>query len=184
MSKQSNPQLVVIESLLEDWKGLDASIQMLIKGPEPSEEDIKNEEYWIEGKTKDKSGKETTVKIFHELAFRVANLPDRHLALIQIMRRDNYYRSLNNKVLKILHWIPTAAKESLTEREFQSAVELAIAWESKMHEIFKETYPNEAEFRKALLEAVSKMTIMQAPGSMRSMGISGDIPRDMKWNTG
>ena len=52
-----------------------------------------------------------------------------------------------------------------------------------MQEIFKETYPNEREFRLALLEAVSKMTIMQSPGSMRSMAVSGDIPRGDGWET-
>ena len=52
-----------------------------------------------------------------------------------------------------------------------------------MQEIFKETYPNEREFRMALLEAVSKMTIMQSPRSMRSMGISGDILRGSGWES-
>jgi hypothetical protein len=182
-SKNANPQIVVIESLLEDWKSLESAIETLIKGPEPTEEDQKKEEYCITEISVDSKNKKTSKKVFHELTFRIANLPDRHLALIQIMRRDNYYRALNKVILKTLHWLPTAAKEALTEKQIQSAVELAIAWESKMQEIFKETYPNEREFRLALLDAVSKMSLLMAPGAMRSMALSGDIPRDMKWET-
>lgn len=181
--KESNPQLVVIESLLEDWKSLESAIETLIKGPEPTKEDRKKDEYSIMEISVDSKGKETKKKVFNELTFRIANLPDRHLALIQIMRRDNYYRALNKVILKTLHWLPTAAKEALMEKQIQSAVELAIAWESKMQEIFKETYPNEREFRLALLEAVSKMSIMVAPGAMKSMQFSGDIPRDLNWQT-
>lgn len=167
--KESNPQLLVIYSLLEDWKGMEKSIEILIRGPEPKPK---------EGKKDEEEDEEAD-----KLALRIANLPERHLALIQVMRRDNYYRNLNKTILNILHWLPTNAQEALEEGETENAIALAIAWEEKMHEIFQECYPNEREFRLALLESISKMHIVAMPGAMKAYSVSGDIPREVDWKS-
>ena len=97
------------------------------------------------------------------------------------MRRDNYHRNLNPKILETLHWLPRAAREALDEDEIEIAVALSNCWESKMHKIFQECYPDEKEFRESLLSAVASMRLMVMPGAMKAMSTAGDVPQDIEF---
>lgn len=174
---EKNPQLMVINTLLEDWKGVEEATRILILGPEkPKPKKAKKDP-----KDKDSEVKDSKAEQITDLLWKISNLPERHLALIQVLRRDNYYRNLNPKLLKIFHWLVPNAQEAIESGEFENAAVLTLAWESKMQELYQECSPNERDFRLAMLDAISKMSIMAMPGAMKAYSVSGDIPRELDW---
>src|SRR4030042_3341864 len=154
--KDGKPQLAVINSLLEDQKTLDFNVEILMQG-----------EFLGKDATTDNTEK--------SIKFKVENLPLRHKAFIQIMRRDNYYRNLRKSIHSTLHWIVGQAREAFELGEVENALELTLCYESKMQEIFQECYQNHVEFTKKILDSVSKMRIIPMQGGFGKVPGYGEI---------
>ena len=156
LSKADNPQLVVIQSVLDDLAKIDKFIATIVVSPN------------YETETDD----------------AIAHLRERNQALINILVRDNYYRNLCNQYLADFFELPNLAEEALTDEDVEQAVAIAKIWEQIAYNILKECYPDFSKRFEKLLNAVSRMTIMPVPttggakmaGLDMSMGTSF-IPR-------